>query len=176
MERRPNQTEQLSFLPPGDAELVHLMRRFVAEASRIYETRTGIDAREAPQIKTPQDAYNFLRPEMAHLEQEQLRVLNLNVHHRVLSAPMLYQGTVGSTTVRVAEIFRPAIMVNASGIIVAHNHPSGEVDPSAHDVRLTEELVQAGRILDLEVLDHIIVGRDAFTSLRERGIGFGGAV
>lgn len=163
----------MSFLPPDDVEFVQLLRRFVAEASRIYETRTGQDAREAIRIASPRDAYEFLKPEMAYLEQEQLRVLNLNVRHRVLSAPMIYQGTVSATTVRVAEIFRPAIIANASGIIVAHNHPSGEVEPSAHDVRLTTELVKAGHLLELEVLDHIIIGPDAFTSLRERGMGFG---
>ena len=173
MERTPESPESTQELPPEDLELVQLMRRFVAEASRMYETRTGQDVREALQIKSPRDAYEFLRPEMAHLEQEQLRVLTLNVHHRVLSAPMVYQGTVRTTTVRVAEIFRPAILANASGLIVAHNHPSGEVDPSSHDIRLTEGLVQAGRILDLEVLDHIIIGRDGFASLRERGLGFG---
>lgn len=154
-------------------EFVQLLRRFVAEASRIYETRPGWDVRDSLVIKAPRDAYEFLRPEMGHLEQEQLHVLALNVHQRVLSAPMLYQGTVNSTTVRVAEVFRPAIVANASGIIVAHNHPSGEVEPSAHDIRLTDQLVKAGRLLQLEVVDHIIVGADAFTSLRERGLGFG---
>lgn len=173
MERQPTSAEQLSFLPPEDIEFVHLLRRFVAEASRIYETRSGQDALEVVRISGPRDAYEFLRPEMAHLKQEQLRVLTLNARHRVLSAPMIYQGTVSSTPVRVAEIFRPAILANASGIIVAHNHPSGEVDPSAHDVRLTAELVSAGKLLQLEVLDHIIIGPSAFTSLRERGMGFG---
>lgn len=164
--------EQASFLTPNDVEMLTMMRRFMAEASRLYEVRTGRDLREPTIIRQPSDVYELLRLEMAELDQEQLRTVNVDVRHQVLSMPLVYQGTVSGTTIRVAEIFRPAIVLNASGLIVAHNHPSGDPNPSSHDVAMTRQLRAAGQLLDIELLDHIIIGRDRFVSLRERGAGF----
>jgi len=155
-----------------EVEMLMLLKRFVADVSRHYETRTGREALEALTIKSPQEAYEFLAPEMAHLQQEQLRVLNLNIKNRVLSAPMIYQGTVSATTVRAGEIFRPAVTDNAFAIIVAHNHPSGIPDPSPEDIQLTRQLVEVGKLLDIELLDHVIVASSGYTSLREQGLGF----
>jgi len=175
MPQERSRPSQLSFLAPEDAETLHLMRRFVAEASRLYETRTGRSAESAIRIGGPTDAYDFLRGEMADLDQEQLRTLNLSVKNQILTAPLIYQGTVANTNVRVAEVFRPAILENAAGLIVAHNHPSGDPTPSSHDVDITRRIVEAGRLLDIDVLDHIIIGHDSYASLRERGLGFDGA-
>jgi DNA repair protein RadC len=177
MERRhqPPVPEQSSFLAPEDADLVHLMRRFLAEASRIYE----VHGRPAPasevQILVPRDAYEYLRAEMEGLAQEQIRVITLTSRNTVLSAPMIYQGSVSNVHVRVAEIFRPAIIQNAPAILVAHNHPSGDPTPSADDISLTRQLVDAGRLLDVDVLDHLVIGDKRWASLRERGLGFGPA-
>lgn len=175
MARRKEQlpSAQLSFLAPEDAVLVHLMRRFLAEASRLYETRIGQALEEALVIRTPEDAYHFLRVEMENLEQEQLRTINLNTRNRVLSSHMVYQGSVNSTQVRLGEIFRGAIRDNATGLIVAHNHPSGDPSPSPEDVALTRELVKAGTLLDIEVVDHLVIGKGQFVSLRTRRLGFG---
>ncbi|RIK08239.1 MAG: hypothetical protein DCC49_09250 [Acidobacteria bacterium] len=164
--------EQTSFLTPDDVEMLSMMRRFMAEASRLYEVRTGRDLREPVIISQPSDVYELLRLEMAELEQEQLRTVNVDVRHQVLSMPLVYQGTVSGTTIRVAEVFRPAIISNASGLVVAHNHPSGDPTPSSNDVALTRQLRAAGKLLDIELLDHIIIGRGRFVSLRERGAGF----
>lgn len=164
--------EQPSFLTPNDVEMLAMMRRFMAEASRLYEVRTGRDLREPIIISQPSDVYELLRLEMEELEQEQLRTVNVDVRHQVLSMPLVYQGTVSGTTIRVAEVFRPAIISNASGLVVAHNHPSGDPTPSPNDVALTRQLRAAGQLLDIELLDHIIIGRDRFVSLRERGAGF----
>ena len=86
----------------------------------------------------------------------------------------MYRGTISSSAVRVAELFRDAIRENAASIIITHNHPSGDPTPSPEDVKVTAEAVQAGRLLDMEVLDHIIVGggRDRYVSMKERGLGF----
>jgi len=157
---------------PEDGELLLLLRRFVADISRTYEARTAAPARETVTISSPADAYHLIGPEMSHLQQEQLRVLNLNRRNHVLSAPMIYQGNVSGALVRVAEVFRPAVIENASGIIVAHNHPSGDVSPSPEDIRITRQLVETGRLLDVEGLDHIIIAGDGYASLRERGLGF----
>lgn len=164
--------QQISFLAPEDAFMIHMMRRFLAEASRIYETRTQQRLEEALQIRTPKDAFEFLRVEMEGLEQEQLRTINLNTKQRILSSPMIYQGSVHTTVVRIAEIFRPAIIDNASGLIIAHNHPSGDATPSPEDAALTREIVNAGDLLGIDVVDHIVIGEGRFVSLRERGLGF----
>src|SRR5919201_1476993 len=116
---------QLSFLAPDDAALVHLLRRFVAEASRIYETRTGQPVEEALTVHSPKDAYEFLRAEMEGLEQEQLRVITLNTRNKIISKHLIYQGTLNCSHVRIGEVFRPALLDNAACLILAHNHPSG---------------------------------------------------
>jgi DNA repair protein RadC len=126
-----------------------------------------------PQIGCPQDAANLLASRMADALQEELHVLLLNTRHRVMRAVTVYQGSVNSAQIRTAEVFREAIRDNAKAIIVAHNHPSGDTSPSTDDVQVTAALVQAGRLLDIEVLDHLIIGRGEHTSLKERGLGFG---
>lgn len=128
---------------------------------------------ERPQVTTPRDAARLVLPEMGLLEQEQMRLLLLDTKHRLIAAITLYAGTVSECHVRVAEVFREAVRRNATALILAHNHPSGSVDPSPEDVRVTREIVQAGRLLDVEVLDHLIIGQDNFTSLHERGLGWG---
>ncbi len=164
---------QMSMLTPADAEMLHMLKLFVAEASRIYQVRTGQSLEDALQINSPGDAYEYLRFEMEALEQEQLRTINLNTKHRIISSSVIAQGGLNTTYVRIADVFRPAILDNAAAILVAHNHPSGECDVSPEDVRITKQLVEAGNLLDLPVLDHIVIGRGHFVSMKERGVGFG---
>lgn len=172
MSKEREQLSQLSFLPPDDAALINLMRRFVAEASRIYETPTRIPVTDALRISQPSDAYEFFRTEMEHLEQEQLRTIHLNTKQRIISSRLIYQGTLNVTHVRLGEVFRYAIVDNASGIIVCHNHPSGDPTPSPEDAAITRELVKAGHLLDIDVVDHIVIGKGKFVSLKEQGLGF----
>ena len=127
---------------------------------------------DRPQIKSPADAANLLIPEMGLLEQEQLRVLLLDSRNRLLATHTVYVGNLNTMVLRTAEVFREAIRANAAGIIVAHNHPSAQVDPSPQDIEATEHLVQAGRLLSIDLLDHLIIGRQRFLSLKERGLGF----
>lgn len=172
-EARP---EQFSYLNPDDAALLNMMRVFVAEAARVYETRLEAAPDEALFVDGPSVAYQLLRPEMAHLAQEQLRTINLTTKHRMLASHLIYQGTLRSTTVRLAEVFRPAIIERASGLIVVHNHPSGDPSPSQDDIRTTRQLVEAGKLLDIEVLDHVVIAASGYVSLRERGLGFNGSL
>jgi|SRR3990172_5659664 len=125
-----------------------------------------------PQIRTPADAADLLIPQMQHLEQEELRVILLDTRNRVIDVATIYKGSVNTTMVRVAEVLRPAIRANCPALIVAHNHPSGDPSPSPEDVALTREIIQAGKLLDLEVLDHLTIGRQRFVSLKERGLAF----
>jgi DNA repair protein RadC len=125
-------------------------------------------------ITSPRDVFNLLRAEMVGLEQEQLRVLQLNARNQVLGAPELYRGSLVGTSVRLGELFRDAIRHNVASIVLVHNHPSGDPTPSAEDVRLTRDAVRAGKLLDIEVLDHLVLGRgeEGFVSMKERALGF----
>lgn len=127
----------------------------------------------APRIQRPADAAELLLPAMAHLEQEHLRVMMLNTKNRVIGVHEVYKGSVNASLVRTGEVFREAVRRNAPAIIVIHNHPSGDPAPSPEDVRVTGQLAEAGRLLDIELLDHLIIGDNRWVSLRERGIGFG---
>lgn len=127
---------------------------------------------EHPTIHSPADAANLVMYEMASLEQEQLRVILLNIRNRVIRVVTLYQGSANSAQVRVGELFKDAIREQAAAIIVVHNHPSGDPTPSSDDVALTSAIVQAGKVMDIDVLDHMIIGHGRFVSLKERGLGF----
>ena len=124
------------------------------------------------QIRAPQDAANLLIPLIGHQEQEHFVVLYLDTRNRVMDREVLYKGSLNTSLVRIAEVFRGAIRRNCAAIIVAHNHPSGEPNPSLEDVALTRQLVEAGKLMEVEVLDHVVIGQGRFVSLRERGLGF----
>ena len=127
---------------------------------------------ERPTVTSPADAANLLMTEMSLLEQEHLRLVLLDTRNHVLSMPTIYIGSLNTSVVRVGELFRAAIKENAAALIVVHNHPSGDPSPSTEDVQVTGQIVSAGKLLDVDVLDHIIIGRQRFVSLKERGLGF----
>lgn len=131
---------------------------------------TSPDAR--PQITSPLDAANLLMLEMGGLEQEHLRTLLLDTKNRVLASPTVYVGNVNSSIIRISEVFREAVRENATAMIVAHNHPSGDPTPSPEDVSVTRSIVEAGSLLGIDVLDHLVIGHQRFVSLKERGLGF----
>ena len=123
-------------------------------------------------IRAPRDVADRLLPEMARLEREELRVLLLNAKNSVLRTSTVYIGNVSAALVRVAELFRDAVRAHAAGLIVVHNHPSGDPEPSPDDLHLTAEAIAAGRLLDIPLLDHVILAADGFVSLRDRGVAF----
>jgi DNA repair protein RadC len=123
-------------------------------------------------IRAPRDVSDRLAPEMAALEREELRILVLNTKNAVLRAVTVYQGNVSGALVRIAELFRDAVRINAAGIVVVHNHPSGDPEPSPEDLQLTAEAIAAGRLLDISVLDHVILAAQGYVSLRDRGVNF----
>src|SRR6266568_4147069 len=126
------------------------------------------DPGEHRQIKSPSDAAALLQPFMAHLDHEEFRVLVLDTKNCVVANILLYQGTVNSSVLRASEVFRQAIVRNCPNIIVAHNHPSSDPSPSPEDIEVTRQLLEAGKLLDIDLLDHIIVGNPRFTSLKEQ--------
>lgn len=128
---------------------------------------------ERAMIHSPEDAANLVKYEMGALEQEELRVILLDTRNHVLDIVGVYRGSLNSSQVRIGELFKSAIRRNAAAIIVIHNHPSGDPTPSPDDVALTRAMVEAGKLLDIEVLDHLVVGQRGWISLKERKLGFG---
>ncbi len=127
---------------------------------------------QRPRIVTPDDIMNLIGLEMALLEQEQLRVVMLNTRNEVTNIRTLYQGTTNQANVRIAEVFREAIRLNAVAIVVAHNHPSGDPTPSSADIELTRLLYDAGQTLDVKLMDHMIIGHGRHVSMKRLGLGF----
>jgi DNA repair protein RadC len=123
-------------------------------------------------VRSPSDVAQVLMAEMAHLEQEHFQVLYLDTRNRLLGSETVYVGSLNASHIRVAEVFRDAIKRNCAAIIVAHNHPSGDPSPSSEDVEVTRQLIAAGNMLSIELLDHLVIGQQRFVSLRERGLGF----
>jgi DNA repair protein RadC len=124
------------------------------------------------QIKSPTDAAQLLMLEMGHLDQEHLRTVLLDTKNRVQEVSTVYVGSLNASLIRVGEIFKEAIRHNSAALIVAHNHPSGDPTPSPEDVFVTRQIVDAGKLLDVEVLDHLVIGQGRYVSMRERGLGF----
>lgn len=127
---------------------------------------------EKPRITSPADAANLLMSEMSFLDKEHLRLILLDTRNQVLGTPTIYIGSLNTSVIRIGELFRAAIKENAAALIVAHNHPSGDPSPSPEDVSVTRQIVQAGSLLNIDVLDHIVIGHNRFASLKERGLGF----
>ena len=123
-------------------------------------------------VRAPRDVADRLSPLLAGLEREELHVLLLNTKNVVLRQSLVYRGNVSAAVVRIGELFRDAVRMHAAGLIVVHNHPSGDPEPSPDDIALTAEAVAAGRLLDVPVLDHVVIASSGFVSLRDRGIAF----
>src|SRR5258708_5874239 len=118
-------------------------------------------------IRTPADAANLVMLDLAYLDTEQMRILLLDAKGQLVEKVSLYQGTANSSVLRASEVFRPAIIRNCPGLILCHNHPSGDPAPSPEDIATTRQLVEAGPIPDLDRVDHIIIGHQRFASLKE---------
>ncbi len=123
-------------------------------------------------INSPEEAANLIRYEMAGLDHEEIWTMLLDTRNKLIEVKHVYVGSLNSAFARTAEIFKPAILANAAGIILAHNHPSGDPNPSPEDIAMTRNLVQAGRMLDIDLVDHLVIAADTFTSLKERHLGF----
>lgn len=110
--------------------------------------------------------------DMAALPQEHVRLILLDTHNQVVATPTLYIGTLHGTLIRVAEVFREVMIRNCPAFILAHNHPAGDASPSPEDVELTRTLVAAAKLLDIQLLDHLILSPSGWQSLKQQGLGF----
>lgn len=123
-------------------------------------------------VRSPRDVADRLIVSMGGLEREELRVVLLTAKNRVIDTVTVYVGNVSASVVRVGELFTEAIRRNAVAMVVVHNHPSGDATPSPDDLHLTAEVIAAGKLLDIEVLDHIVIAHDSYRSLRDMGVSF----
>lgn len=127
---------------------------------------------EKPTINSPADAAALVQYEMSALEKEEMRVILLDTRNHVLDIMTVAHGSLNSAQMRVGEIFTPAVRRNAAALIAVHNHPSGDPTPSPQDVAITRAMREAGKLLDIEVLDHLVIGLGKYVSLKEKKLGF----
>lgn len=133
---------------------------------------TAASPEEKAVVRSPEDAAALVMYEMGALEVEHLRVMLLDTRNQVIRITQVYVGSLNASLIRVGEVFRDAVRANAASVIVVHNHPSGDPSPSPEDIVVTQEIVSSGKLLDIEVLDHIIIGKNRFVSLKSKGLGF----
>lgn len=134
-------------------------------ARRLYTTSQDM----SKQIKGPQDVADLVMGEMQHLDREHFKALLLNTKNRVIRIETISIGTLNSSSVHPRELFKNAVLYSAAAIILVHNHPSGDPTPSDQDIEITERLVEAGKLLGIEVLDHVIIG-NSFASMKQTGL------
>ena len=149
------------------------MSRIQVSFERVVLVREKVGRYELPKaIRSPEDAYKAITTltNVQEEAQEVFGILILNTKNKVVAVHEVSRGTLNSSMVHPREIFKPAVLHNAAGIICFHNHPSGDTVPSKEDIEVTERLVAAGEILGIIVMDHIIVGDDDYTSLRDIGV------
>jgi DNA repair protein RadC len=146
-------------------------RRAATVVASIELGRRVASAWPAPgwRIRAPADLAERLLPAMGHLEREELRSVLLNTKNTVTGMVTVYAGNLAGSSVRVGEVFREAVRRQSAAMVVVHNHPSGDPSPSAEDLRITRELAEAGRLLDIELLDHLVIGHGRWVSLRSLG-------
>ncbi len=134
--------------------------KMVKESSFLYQTR---------QISSPKDAYEMIKEQLEGLDREQFIIACLNTKNEPPNISVGAVGTLNKAIVHPREVFKTAILSNAASIMAFHNHPSGETTPSQQDIQLTNRLYEAGELLGIKLLDHLIIGDGTFTSLKEKG-------
>ena len=134
--------------------------KMVKESSFLYQTR---------QILSPNDAYEMIKEQLEGLDREQFIIACLNTKNEPTNISVVSVGTLNKAIVHPREVFKTAILSNAASIMAFHNHPSGETTPSQQDIQVTNRLYEAGELLGIKLLDHLIIGDGTFTSLKEKG-------
>jgi len=142
----------------------------VIKASFEFSQRAQVVKKENIVIKEAKDIVELVMPQMRHLEQEHLKVASLNGKLRFLAITTVFVGTLDSSLVHPREVFKEALRRTAKNIILIHNHPSGNPDPSKEDVEITKRIAQTGKAIGIEMLDHIIIGDGKFISMKEKDL------
>ncbi|MBX5457459.1 MAG: DNA repair protein RadC [Thermogemmatispora sp.] len=159
------------------ADLARLCREHGLGAAKAAQLKAALELGRRLQLEQPEARYRIISPadaarlvmmEMAYLEHEEMWILLLDTKNQVVAIEKRYKGTVNSSVLRAAEVFRPAILRNCPSILICHNHPSGDPTPSPEDIAVTEQLVAAGHLLDTELIDHLVIGKQRYVSLKEQ--------
>jgi len=157
-------------------DLVRIDGMTPARLARLRAALELAERKQTPIVRTrassPEDLAAWLMPKLSGLTQEQFWVVLLDTKLRIVSGQMVYQGSVNQTTIRCAEVFADAIRTNAPSIAIAHNHPSSDPTPSPEDVAVTRILLDAGKLLDIDVIDHLVIGNPRYVSLKSQGLAF----
>lgn len=152
----------------GNVDLANRIKAAIEFSRRLLDAQDV----ERPKVSSPADAANLVMTDMRDLRVEHLRLILLDTRNNVLGTPTVYVGSINSISLRQGDLFRHALERNAAAMIVIHNHPSGDPNPSPEDVNVTRQLVAAGKLLDVDVLDHLVIGDGRYVSLKERNLGF----
>jgi len=150
--------EEQNHVPAKRVDIVSL--RMVKESSLLYKDRN---------VRSPQDGYKLFKQFLGELDREYFVVMCLDVKNQPTAINVCHIGSLNASIVHPREVMKTAIMSNSASIIVAHNHPSGKPEPSQEDIDVTKRLAEAGKILGIELMDHLIIGEDTFISLKEKG-------
>jgi DNA repair protein RadC len=144
------------------------------EAAELFRFTYAVQ--EEVQVLQPADAGHYLLTRVftpfEAFEQEEVWALSLNQKLKITHQSLIYRGTLNQAQVRVGEVFRPALKLNAAAIVLSHLHPSGDPSPSERDILVTQQVYEAGKLLQVELIDHLIVGRGCWVSLKSLGLGF----
>ncbi|MBF7084619.1 DNA repair protein RadC [Desulfallas sp. Bu1-1] len=158
--------EELMALPGiGRAKAIRLAAAFEL-ARRLANTMPE----DRPSIRSPENAAVLVMGEMRHLDREHFWALLLNTKNRVIAREVISIGTLNSSAVHPRELFKAAIRRSAAAVILVHNHPSGDPTPSQQDIEVTKRMVEAGNIVGINVLDHLVIGDNQFVSLKAQGL------
>ncbi len=147
----------------GDAKACQILACF-----ELGKRLSSFKEDKKPQIKNPKDVVKLFMPEMNSLEKEHFKGIYLDSRKRIIKQETIFIGSLNDSVIHPREIFKIALDENAAAIILIHNHPSGDPSPSGSDVEITKELIEAGKLLGIEVLDHIIIGGNKFISLKNK--------
>lgn len=150
--------EEEKRLPAKRVDIVSL--RLVKETSLLYKDRS---------IRSPQDGFKLFKQFLGELDREYFVVMCLDVKNQPTAINVCHIGSLNASIVHPREVMKTAILSNSASIIVAHNHPSGRPEPSQEDIEVTKRLVESGRVIGIDVMDHLIIGEDTFISLKEKG-------
>lgn len=174
MRRAEGSLRRLATMSPGALEGVvgvgEATAVKVVAALELGRRAAAEGALERERIASPRDVFRRFGPQLRDLQYEEFHVLLLNVQHRILRDVLVTRGILDTSVVHPREVFRPAIVENAFGMILVHNHPSGDPSPSPEDRRVTAQLVQAGFAVGIDVLDHVVIGDGSFVSFAEAGL------
>ncbi len=125
---------------------------------------------QKPVVRCPADAADYAMPRLRFQQREHFAIILLNIKHHILSMPIISIGSLTASVVHPREVFKAAVQNSAAAMILVHNHPSGDPSPSREDLNITRQLMEAGKLMDIPVLDHIVLGDNKYISLKEEGM------